>query len=109
MSAYNRYHWESATGSHRLLTGILRDEWGFDGYVVSDCGAVTDIWRNHKIAANEREAASVAVKAGCDLNCGISWGPKADANTRNSFQLEPLTESISGKFFGIVKTLSVTR
>ena len=76
MSAYNRYHWESATGSYRLLTSILRDEWGFDGYVVSDCGAVTDIWRNHKIAANEREAASLAVKSGCDLNCGISWGPQ---------------------------------
>jgi beta-glucosidase len=76
MSAYNRYHWESATGSYRFLTSILRDEWGFDGYVVSDCGAVTDIWRNHQIAANEREAASLAVKAGCDLNCGISWGPR---------------------------------
>ena len=44
MSAYNRYEGEPCCGSNRLLTQILRDEWGFDGIVVSDCWAVSDFW-----------------------------------------------------------------
>ncbi len=49
---------------------ILRDEWGFDGYVVSDCGAIHDIYKNHHKAKNYPDAAARAVQAGCDLNCG---------------------------------------
>lgn len=70
MSAYNRFRGLSATGSPLLLTDILRGKWGFDGYVVSDCGAVRDIFENHKIVSSEAEAAATALKAGCDLNCG---------------------------------------
>ncbi|MBN2524601.1 MAG: glycoside hydrolase family 3 C-terminal domain-containing protein [Bacteroidales bacterium] len=73
MSAYNRFRGESCTGSNYLLTDILRDHWGFDGYVVSDCGAVYDIFANHKLAGSEAEAAAIAVKAGCDLNCGRTY------------------------------------
>ena len=74
MGAYNRYQWEACCGSYNLLTTILRDEWGFEGYVVSDCGAINDIYKNHKIAESAPEAAALAVKSGCDINCGISWG-----------------------------------
>jgi beta-glucosidase len=53
-----------------LLQKRLRDDWGFQGYVVSDCGAIGDIFRSHKYVATEGEAAVSAVKAGTDLTCG---------------------------------------
>jgi beta-glucosidase len=73
MSAYNRTNGEPCTASTTLLQDILRREWGFDGYVVSDCGAVLDIWENHKVVATKEEAAAMAVKNGCDLNCGCMY------------------------------------
>ncbi len=73
MCAYNRYNGEACCGSDRLQNQILRDEWGFDGYIVSDCGAVSDIYRFHKIVETQPEAAALAVKAGTDLNCGSTY------------------------------------
>ena len=70
MGAYNRVNGESASASHRLLTDILRDDWKFGGYVVSDCGAIDDIHLHHKIVATPAEAAALAVRNGCDLECG---------------------------------------
>ncbi len=64
MSAYNRVNGESATASQRLLNDILRKQWGFDGYVVSDCGAVDDIFMRHKLVATAEEASALAVVAG---------------------------------------------
>ena len=59
MGAYNRVNGESASGSHWLLTDILRKQWGFKGYVVSDCDSVDDIWKYHKIVATPEEAAAL--------------------------------------------------
>lgn len=73
MSAYNRFRGVSCTGSPFLLTEILRKKWRFNGYVVSDCGAVDDIFYGHKTAGSIEEAAAIALKAGCDLNCGDSY------------------------------------
>jgi beta-glucosidase len=70
MSAYNRINGESATASKRFLNDILRAQWGFSGYVVSDCGAVDDIFRRHKIVATAEEASALSVTRGCDLECG---------------------------------------
>ncbi|HPB01159.1 MAG TPA: glycoside hydrolase family 3 N-terminal domain-containing protein, partial [Candidatus Marinimicrobia bacterium] len=70
MCAYNRLYGEACCGSPLLLSKILREDWGFKGYVVSDCGAILDIYQNHKIVATAPEAAALAVKAGTDLNCG---------------------------------------
>ena len=70
MSAYNRVNGEPASASETLLTRILREEWGFDGHVMSDCGAIGDILNGHKFVSSPKEAAAVAVKAGCDLCCG---------------------------------------
>jgi beta-glucosidase len=70
MCAYNRFNGEACCGSEGMLGGILRNEWGFNGYVVSDCEAITDIYKFHKIVQTPEEAAAMAVKAGCDLECG---------------------------------------
>jgi beta-glucosidase len=70
MCAYNRYLGEACCGSNKLLVDILRSKWGFAGYLVSDCGAVRDIYENHQIVPTAPEAAALALKAGCDLNCG---------------------------------------
>ncbi|MEM9857805.1 MAG: glycoside hydrolase family 3 C-terminal domain-containing protein, partial [Bacteroidota bacterium] len=70
MSAYNRFNGESCSAHPRLLNEILREEWGFEGVVVSDCGAVRDIFEYHKIVDSKEEAAAIALVSGCDLNCG---------------------------------------
>ena len=70
MGAYNRVNGESASASNYLLQEILRDKWGFKGYVVSDCGAINDIHANHKIVKTPEESAALGVITGCDLNCG---------------------------------------
>jgi beta-glucosidase len=70
MGAYNRVNGESASASQRLLLDILRRDWGFDGYVVSDCGAIDDIYKGHKIVSTPEAAAALGVSKGCDLECG---------------------------------------
>lgn len=73
MGAYNRVFGKSASGSGYLLTDLLRNEWGFQGHVVSDCGAVTDIWQGHKLAADGAEACAIAIKAGLNVECGDTF------------------------------------
>jgi beta-glucosidase len=73
MGAYNSVYGEPATSSTLLLTDLLRKQWGFQGHVVSDCGAIYDIFANHKKVATAAEAAARAVKAGCDLCCGNEY------------------------------------
>ena len=79
MGAYNRVDGESASASSRLLQDTLRRDWGFDGYVVSDCDAVEDIWKHHAIVATPAQAAALAVKHGDNLNCGKTYAALADA------------------------------
>jgi beta-glucosidase len=71
MGAYNAVNGVPCCASHFLLTEVLRKRWGFNGQVVSDCGAISDIYKNHGFVAEDYEAAAVALKAGCDLGC---WG-----------------------------------
>jgi len=73
MGAYNRTNGEPCCAGRTLLQKILRDEWGFEGYVVSDCGAICDIYKHHRLVDTPEEAAAIAVKAGCDLNCGDTY------------------------------------
>ncbi|MGN1160132.1 MAG: glycoside hydrolase family 3 N-terminal domain-containing protein [Lachnospiraceae bacterium] len=70
MGAYNRTNGEPCCGSKTLLQDILRDEWGFDGHVVSDCWAIQDFHEHHKVTETPTESAALAVNHGCDLNCG---------------------------------------
>jgi len=79
MCAYNRYKGEACCGSDRLLTEILRNEWGFKGYVVSDCWAVTDFVDGHKIVKTTEDAVALAVKSGTDLECGVSYPKLVEA------------------------------
>lgn len=73
MGAYNRVNGEPACGSRTLLKDILRDEWGFEGHVVSDCWAILDFHENHHVTQNVKESAAMAVNNGCDLNCGKAF------------------------------------
>src|SRR5215831_4685130 len=73
MAAYNRTNGEPCSGSTTLLGRILRDEWKFDGYVVSDCWAIKDFHESHKVTSSWEESAAMAVRAGCDLNCGCTY------------------------------------
>jgi beta-glucosidase len=70
MGAYNRVNGEPCCGSPTLLRKILREEWGFDGYVVSDCWAIKDFHEGHHVTANGVESAAMAARNGCDINCG---------------------------------------
>jgi beta-glucosidase len=79
MGAYNRVNGEACCASPTLLQEILRDEWGFggptgsEGYVVADCGAIDDIRGGHNLVDSAVEAAALAVKHGCDLECGCTY------------------------------------
>ena len=73
MGAYNRVNGEPACGSETLLKKTLRDKWGFRGHVVSDCWAIRDFHENHKVTATAPESAALAMKNGCDLNCGNTY------------------------------------
>ena len=70
MGAYNAINGVPCHASRRLLTEILRDEWGFDGYVVSDCGGVGNLYEDHKYTKTPQDAAAAALNAGVDLECG---------------------------------------
>jgi beta-glucosidase len=73
MCAYNRVDGFPACASDLLLKDVLRGQFGFRGYVVSDCDAVGDIYRTHKVAQTAAEASAQAVKAGTDLDCGRTY------------------------------------
>ena len=73
MGAYNSVNGKPACANPFLLTDLLRNQWGFDGYVTSDCGAIYDIWANHKFVPTPEAAAAAAVKAGDDLCCGTDY------------------------------------
>lgn len=70
MGAYNRINGEPCCGSETLLKKILREEWGFTGYVTSDCFAIKDFHEHHRVTKTAPESAALAVNNGCDLNCG---------------------------------------
>ena len=70
MCAYNRVNGLAACASDPLLKDVLRGEWEFPGYIVSDCWALDDIYRNHKLVETAAEAAAEALKSGTDLDCG---------------------------------------
>lgn len=73
MGAYNRTNGEPCCGSKTLMEDILRKEWGFQGHYVSDCWAIADFHTHHMVTDTAEESAALALKAGCDLNCGVTY------------------------------------
>ncbi|MDR3121467.1 MAG: glycoside hydrolase family 3 C-terminal domain-containing protein [Clostridiales bacterium] len=70
MGAYNRTLGEPCCGSKLLLRDILREKWSFDGHVTSDCWAIKDFHEFHHVTSSPAESVALAVKNGCDVNCG---------------------------------------
>jgi beta-glucosidase len=81
MGAYNMFR-DFPCCANPILYGILRNEWGFKGYVVSDCWAVSDFYNFTKFAKDPAEAAAQAVRAGTDLECGVDYKHLAEAVKR---------------------------
>ncbi|MBS1793185.1 MAG: glycoside hydrolase family 3 C-terminal domain-containing protein [Acidobacteria bacterium] len=79
MCAYNRLDGLPACASDKLLVDILRGEWKFTGHVVSDCGAIDDIYIRHKFLKTEAEASALAVRKGTDLTCGREYKALGEA------------------------------
>ena len=98
MAAYNRFRGKACSGSDTLLTDILRKQWGFSGYVVSDCGAITDIYATHKIVKTPAEAAAIAVKAGCDLECGETYSHLKEAVEKGYITEKEIDTSVKRLF-----------
>ncbi len=73
MCAYNRVDGKAACASPKLLQETLRKDWGFAGYVVSDCGAVGDVYNNHKVEPDAEHGVAATLKTGTDLNCGTEY------------------------------------
>lgn len=72
MGAYNRVNGEPACASSRLMD-ILYNEWNYDGYFVSDCWAIRDFHTRHMVTSTAEESAALAIKSGCDINCGNTY------------------------------------
>lgn len=73
MGAYNRTNGEPCCGSKTLLHDILREKWGFQGHIVSDCWAIRDFHTKHMVTKTAPESAALALKNGCDVNCGNTY------------------------------------
>ena len=73
MGAYNRTNGEVCCGSKTLIQDILRDDWKFEGHFVSDCWAIRDFHEHHMVTKTATESAALALKMGCDLNCGNTY------------------------------------
>jgi beta-glucosidase len=94
MGAYNRTNGEACCASPTLLQKILRDEWGFRGYVVSDCGAIEDIYRHHHVAPDAAAASAMAVQAGCDLACDTTYAALREAVARGLINEQAIDVSV---------------
>lgn len=99
MGAYNRVNGESASASQRLLLDILRKDWGFKGYVVSDCDSIEDIFLYHKIVKTAEEAAALGVKKGLELNCGKTYGALVNAVKQQLITEAELDDALHRLFY----------
>ena len=94
MGAYNRVNGEPACGSKTLLQDILREEWGFEGHVVSDCWAILDFHEHHKVTDSVQQSAAMAVNNGCDLNCGTAFLHLKEAYDEGLVSEEKITAAV---------------
>ena len=97
MCAYNRYESDPCCGSNKLLTQILRNEWGYKGVVVSDCGAIDDFFvkGRHETYSDAATASAVAVLSGTDVECGNAFRSLPDAVRQGLIKEEDIDVSIT--------------
>lgn len=95
MGAYNLIDGEPCCGSYRLLTEILRQQWGFQGHVTSDCWAIDGFHRESKVTCSQLESVVLALRAGCDLCCGDVYPLLADAVAQGQLSEEEIDRSFS--------------
>lgn len=93
MGAYNRVDGQPCCGSKKLLQDILYTDWGFEGYVVSDCGAIEDFHMRHKVTNTPAESAALALNNGCQLNCGKVFEHLVEAIDQGLVSQKTLDES----------------
>ncbi|MBQ7599360.1 MAG: glycoside hydrolase family 3 C-terminal domain-containing protein [Clostridia bacterium] len=93
MGAYNRTNGEPCCAHTVLMQKILREKWGFEGYYVSDCGAIFDIFTNHKYVDSLTEAVAVALKKGCNVNCGDAYRVILDAYEEDLIDETDITDA----------------
>jgi beta-glucosidase len=94
MGAYNRVFGEACCASKLLLQDILRDEWGFEGHVVADCWALTDIHNGHHLTSGPVESAALALKAGCDISCGCTYDHLGEALEQGLISTEDIDRAL---------------
>lgn len=93
MGAYNRVNGEPCCGSKLLMQDILKKQWHFDGYYTSDCWAIRDFHENHRVTATVTESAALALKMGCDINCGNTYLRVMQAYREGLVTEEDITEA----------------
>ncbi|HLZ44897.1 MAG TPA: glycoside hydrolase family 3 C-terminal domain-containing protein [Gemmatimonadales bacterium] len=103
MCAYNRVLGSPACGSDLLLKQVLRGDWGFSGYVVSDCGAINDIYERHKVVPTAAAAAALAVRAGTDLECGNVYASLVDAVNQGLISEQTIDRAVRRLFLARFK------
>jgi beta-glucosidase len=95
MCAYNRTNDEPCCGSDTLLVKILREQWGFEGHVVTDCWALVDFHKGHKITTSSVESAALAINKGVNLNCGPSFSHLVEAVNQGLVTEETIDKSLA--------------
>jgi beta-glucosidase len=103
MCAYNRVYGDAACGSDLLLGEVLRDEWQFPGYIVSDCGAIRDMHSGHDLVETPAEAAALGVQSGTDLNCGRVYENLVDAVDQGLITEDEIDTSLKRLFLARFK------
>ena len=98
MGAYNRTNGEPCCGSKTLMQDILRGKWGFQGHYVSDCWAVRDFHTQHMVTDTAEESAALALKSGCDLNCGNTYLHMLKACQEGLVTEEEITNAVERLF-----------
>jgi beta-glucosidase len=102
MCAYNRFEGQPCCGNNKLLVDILRNSWGYENIIVSDCGAIDDFWRksSHFTHPDKESASVAAVRAGTDLECGGSYASLLEAVKNGKIKEEELDVSLRRLFTG---------
>lgn len=95
MGAYNRTNGEACCASPTLMQRLLREYWGFKGYFVSDCGALIDIVKHHKLVSSPYKGAALALNAGCDLECGALYRKLPMAHLLGYVTKETMRDSVA--------------